>query len=85
MTETSVDPADLITDDDLDAVREMVDRGAGLDVALYEHAPAWRARWVAEALEDAAGEWNPDVLDDSGRSIAGTLRELAAEYRDGAR
>jgi hypothetical protein len=44
-----------------------------------------RARWVAEALEEAANEWGPGVLDDSGRPITATLRSLAAEYRDGER
>ena len=52
---------------------------------LQKHLRGLRARWVAEALEAAANEWGPDVLDDSGRSISATLRSLAAEYRDGGR
>lgn len=59
---------------------------AQADIALAAaNLPALHARWVADALLDAANEWGPDVLDDSGRSIAGTLRGLAAEYRDGTR
>lgn len=76
---TPTDPADLIADDDLDSVREMLDQGAGLDIALYEHAPQWRARWVAEALRQAALSW-PLASDEAVR-----LHGLAAEYRDGKR
>lgn len=75
--------ASLIGSLRLDDQSAMTDdqRRSVIDVA----ARYWRARWVAEALDDVAGEWNPAVLDDSGRSIAQTLSELAAEYRAGTR
>jgi malic enzyme len=66
-----------------DQVTEFYEQADAVLAAL--DVPSLRARWVAEALNKAANEWNPAVLDDSGNSIAETLRELAAEYRDGTR
>lgn len=97
MAETTRDP--LITDDATDAAVHawlawsLAEYGAApvdsdprqMRAALEAVAPALRGRWVAEALEAAAGEWGPGVLDDSGRSITATLRELAAEHRAGVR
>jgi hypothetical protein len=93
----AADPADLITDEDLYAVQDLISAGAGLDVALYEYAPGWRARWVAEALEELASRCDAatdhirsvpaDVLD--ARTLVwaapSSLRALAAEYRAGTR
>lgn len=48
--------------------------------ALQEHLVVLRGRWIAEALEELAGEPHP-----VSRVAAVLLRERAAEYRSGTR
>jgi hypothetical protein len=89
------DPADLITDEDLYAVQDLISAGAGLDVALYEYAPGWRARWVAEALDQVAAGLRIRYMSTPGgrataqalecKEIADRMREEAAAYRAGER
>lgn len=51
-TQTPIDPADLITDDDLDCLDTLKADGTMSASDLYVLAPRLRARWVAEALEE---------------------------------
>ncbi len=86
LSRVPLDPAAEVRDLLDDTFRHTLRVDLDTDIpAAVETVMKLRARWVAEALDEAADEWNPAVLDDSGNSIAQTLRELAAEYRDGAR
>jgi hypothetical protein len=98
MTEPSrvpLDPADLITDEDVatamarvSAMSQEPSAGNYYRGALESVAPGLRARWVAEALEGLASYCEAAVKasPDQGASVLGmtgltALRALAAEYR----
>ena len=83
----------LITDEDHEAAEEAYGRCRGNPADMLEEiAPRLRARWVAEALEEAAatlaqspsGVGMAPPRGDLGPEIR-YLRALAGRYRDGRR
>jgi hypothetical protein len=90
-------PTNLITDQDVDqaciaATPDLANQRpvAAFRSALEAVAAGLRARWVAEALEEAANHPTATFWDDMikrGQSAVSVtdLRVLAAEYRKGAR
>jgi hypothetical protein len=93
----------LITDQDVTRWYEAFEAASGVPLAEEERtdsgevrealeavAPGLRARWVAEALEEAAGHPTATLWDDLIKrgvpAVSVTdLHALAAEYRDGTR
>lgn len=82
---------ELITDDDLDSLDTLdVDKMTLSASDLYVLASRLRARYAAEALEDAAANptatlWDEVIKRGVPAVSASDLRVLAAEYRSGVR